>query len=187
MKMKENHTMDFYSTKENSYSTTFDGGLHFGLSTENARLLYIQLFWFFSCSNVVFFIFSTNHKLKCVSHPWTAINSSVRYCMNLFVFPAKQCESFIIIDFCEKFKYSLDFYPKGRIILSSSWLFFDFEQYYLLFLNLEFFLTKNKIFTVWINCFFSRIFVVMCRPLHYFFLNANFTVFGILLVQKHIM
>lgn len=49
----------------------------------------------FLCSNVVFFfILSTNHKLKCVSHPWTAINSSVRYCMNLFFF---SCETMQII------------------------------------------------------------------------------------------
>lgn len=68
MKMKEKRTMDFNSTKENSYSTTVDSRLHFGLSRENAELLHTA-----SIYTLCAFIFfptrslSTNHKLKWMS------------------------------------------------------------------------------------------------------------------------
>lgn len=74
--MKEKRTMDFNSTKENSYSTTVDSRLHFGLSRENAELLHTESIYTLFALVFSTRSLSTDHKLKWMS------NFSAFFCMN---------------------------------------------------------------------------------------------------------
>lgn len=168
MKMKEKRTMDFNSTKENSYSTTVDSRLHFGLSRENAELLHTA-----SIYTLCAFIFfptrslSTNHKLKWMSHPWTEINFSAFFCMNYGIFRLQNNanHSLLLISMEYSNIYWNHFEIKRTLIF---WLF----SYFLLF-----FLNQNQTFPHWNFPFNTQQLYLLTKTLNKNISKTNWLVF----------